>query len=656
MAQIRAFVGHSFDDRDKDVVNAFTDYFDSLKIGMPFDWDHAKRVEAKAISDKVKEKMENKDLFIGIFTKKDYRISGDKIKEEDGGKVYISKGDLICGISDWIVQESGYALGKGMSLLFLVEEGINSPSGLQGDLECIEFKRDNLSLSFQSIVEAIGNLINKIQEGATVEGPIFTSSGIKAEGEDQKDIGFKGKESAMGDSESKKFVDNYLSLRKFIVEENDLSKAINELNKILDKFKGNNEFDETFWRIQFLNFKIEAGYSEGFEELQELADKNPTDMRPRLSLAVGYKKYKTYTEAAKQYQLLAVKEKDNNKRVDSLIEAAECYSKDKNYIEAKNIVLKEFNNRNYNNFQLSKLYKELALLSKEEGNNNHFISFTEKALVNSPADENLRFKLAHHLNEIGMLSLSYYHYKILCAENPSGGSFNNIGLLYDHLQMPGKAVNSFQKVIKNYYETLAVSNLANKYINEGFYDDAKEILLKAKEQEDYHKNVDSSLLDIKRKIDNENELEESKSESVIKERKFMINYAEAYTTPMEINPEGEWDFEHGKINLNREGAIVTGHFEVAPTPPQAPSSGLGSRNVLLRLGFEGKIIDLEGKINNRAVEYSLEIKKTSPTDTLLTTSTTEYEGLMYIDDDSKIIKVMERKKDETEWEFYEMKK
>lgn len=95
-----------------------------------------------------------------------------------------------------------------------------------------------------------------------------------------------------------------------------------------------------------------------------------------------------------------------------------------------------------------------------------------------------------------------------------------------------------------------------------------------------------------------------------------------------------------------------------PTPPMAPSSGQSLQlwNVFSGLGLEGKVIDLEGKINNRAIEYSLKIKKTAPTNPSLTTSTIKYEGLMYIDDDSKIIKVMEKMDDEKKWEFYEMKK
>jgi hypothetical protein len=72
--KVKAFIGHSFDDKDMAVIDEFIKFFDALKIGMPFEWDHAQRPEIKAISEKVKQKMEDKNLFIGILTKKDFKL------------------------------------------------------------------------------------------------------------------------------------------------------------------------------------------------------------------------------------------------------------------------------------------------------------------------------------------------------------------------------------------------------------------------------------------------------------------------------------------------------------------------------------------------------------------------------------------------------
>ena len=83
MKQLRAFVGHSFDDQDQQLVRSFQDYFDSLKGTIDFEWDHAKRAEPRELCKKVKAKMEGKNLFIGIFTKKDFRIAPDKLEASE---------------------------------------------------------------------------------------------------------------------------------------------------------------------------------------------------------------------------------------------------------------------------------------------------------------------------------------------------------------------------------------------------------------------------------------------------------------------------------------------------------------------------------------------------------------------------------------------
>ena len=139
MKKIKAFVGHSFNESDESVIKAFLDYFNSLKESMNFEWDHAEGSEIKAVSQKVKEKMEGKNLFIGIFTAKDFRIYPDKLKNSIFIPKYFLglKSNFSKGSSEWIVQESGYALAKDMKLLFLIENGVSPPEGLQGDLEYI---------------------------------------------------------------------------------------------------------------------------------------------------------------------------------------------------------------------------------------------------------------------------------------------------------------------------------------------------------------------------------------------------------------------------------------------------------------------------------------------------------------------------------------
>src|SRR5262245_50283175 len=72
MSKIRAFVGHSFTLEDADTVRRLTDFFDNLARVQPaFTWDHAELAEPRSISEKVLNLTADKNVFIGIYTKKE---------------------------------------------------------------------------------------------------------------------------------------------------------------------------------------------------------------------------------------------------------------------------------------------------------------------------------------------------------------------------------------------------------------------------------------------------------------------------------------------------------------------------------------------------------------------------------------------------------
>jgi len=60
MSNLRAFVGHSFTESDKDVVREFLDFFDRVqKMPIGFTWEHAEPAAPKILSEKVLRLMEN---------------------------------------------------------------------------------------------------------------------------------------------------------------------------------------------------------------------------------------------------------------------------------------------------------------------------------------------------------------------------------------------------------------------------------------------------------------------------------------------------------------------------------------------------------------------------------------------------------------------
>ena len=63
MAEIKAFVAHSFSETDKELIGIFVEHFNSLASSFPgFTWDHAQQAEAESVSDKVLAKIEGKNV------------------------------------------------------------------------------------------------------------------------------------------------------------------------------------------------------------------------------------------------------------------------------------------------------------------------------------------------------------------------------------------------------------------------------------------------------------------------------------------------------------------------------------------------------------------------------------------------------------------
>ena len=137
MPKLAAFVGHSFLQDDKFLIREFLDYFDLVKgMGIGFTWDHAEPAEPKELSEKVKRVIQGKNLFIGICTRRERSIENSKL-----ASTFFRAGlkgkpeDFDWKASDWIIQEIGLAIGRGMELMILLEDGVRRPGGLQGDHE-----------------------------------------------------------------------------------------------------------------------------------------------------------------------------------------------------------------------------------------------------------------------------------------------------------------------------------------------------------------------------------------------------------------------------------------------------------------------------------------------------------------------------------------
>lgn len=80
MTEIRAFVGHSFDEGDAEIVRKFLQFFSQLsQSAVPLTWVHAEAAEPKLLAEKVLSLIADKNVFIGICTRREYVVPGGSV-------------------------------------------------------------------------------------------------------------------------------------------------------------------------------------------------------------------------------------------------------------------------------------------------------------------------------------------------------------------------------------------------------------------------------------------------------------------------------------------------------------------------------------------------------------------------------------------------
>ena len=86
-------------------------------------------------------------------------------------------------------------------------------------------------------------------------------------------------------------------------------------------------------------------------------------------------------------------------------------------------------------------------------------------------------------------------------------AWNNLGVAFDEFAMRSKSVSAYRKA-EEAGETLAMSNLARKFISAGFVEEAEAECNKALKLQDYHKNIGHTLAKLKDLPDEEDKKEE----------------------------------------------------------------------------------------------------------------------------------------------------
>ena len=323
MEEIRAFVGHSFAQEDGEVVACFLEYFTRLsKLHPTFSWDHAEDAEPKGIAEKVMSLIENKNVFIGICTKKEYVIQPTSLTRPrvfNRRQLLIQKDQFYWKTSDWIIQEIGLAMGRNLYIILLVESDVQLPDGLQSDLEHIIFDRTAPEKSFGKILEMLKALSPK-SHSTTVVIATSTQSGPAEEQnspELPKDDGWKTPKPEWTRREYE------ITFWVMTVEsDQETAAAINKA--YLATEVASQDDNKSTWEAFCEYTRLRWGKGGSFANLKALADKHPDNCGVLDYLAKGFEIYEDYAESARVYEDAAMKTQDEMEQLRFLANAAEA--------------------------------------------------------------------------------------------------------------------------------------------------------------------------------------------------------------------------------------------------------------------------------------------------------------------------------------------
>jgi tetratricopeptide (TPR) repeat protein len=229
------------------------------------------------------------------------------------------------------------------------------------------------------------------------------------------------------------------------------------------------------------------------------------------------------TEAIKE-SLTGCSDKQRAKRFVSLAEALTANNQPLIAIDALLSALPQFSDAD----DLATLYEALAGVYENLKKPRMRALALEKAVENNPSNTSARFKAAWEYSQAGHHEIAILHYRTLLKfDQKSVGALNNLAVEFDHFKLPINAVTNYKSAFSG-KNTLAGANLAYKFLNAGFVDEARRTIDEAKAFSDVHPNVGSALATLSERTEAENQ----KLNTILKDggelQRFLKGLADAF--------------------------------------------------------------------------------------------------------------------------------
>ena len=131
------FLAHSFDEKGSRIASIVERFL----VLLDFDVATGREYTSKRISEKVKQRIKEREILVSILTARPEETADEKFRP-----------------SQWLIQEASLAEGLDKPLFLLIEEGVKFDPGIHGDIEYIRFSEATLSEALIKLLEGLREL------------------------------------------------------------------------------------------------------------------------------------------------------------------------------------------------------------------------------------------------------------------------------------------------------------------------------------------------------------------------------------------------------------------------------------------------------------------------------------------------------------------
>lgn len=633
MPHIKAFVGHSFTDDDEAIVSIFLKFFDQIKGSLQsFEWVSAQKAAPQILAEKVRGLMEDRNTFIAICTKKELVLPPNSVSPSVifSNISKFKNSDVQWKTSDWIIQELGLAIAHSMSFLILLEEGCRRPGSLQGDVEFISFTRDAPEKSFGKILEMLQALSPKTssRSDASKDSEVNISSEARSPGE--FDLEDDGEETPAADWSFENFKDAYF----WQILKDSPEKAQRISDAFYQSSHAQSQSLQVKWESTCEEWKLAFGQGGSLQNLERLSRDHPDSLDATAAFAAGMSIYKEHEKSANLYKKAANLASKSEDILNFRLSAALQYAKLGDSSAALDIIdsVKSIISEDQE-LEIS-FYRQVKTTAEELGNDILKIQAIEHIVHLRPYDDDERFSLAYSHSQLGNDELALHHYLAIPSSRRSNFTWNNLGVAYQQFSAPARAIKAFEKSASD-GNTLAMSNLAYRYLNVGFLREAKDKLDSALKCEDVHKNVNEAFAALSEVDESESKTIEGVLEGASMKIEAFKKLGRAISRPDVTKLETKWIGPQGEYIVS----IDKRNFEARVRYKIESSALFGSNSSLKPSEYEAIF---KGCIIGQQVSGDLQRKRLgSGTHSLLGDFETEKRFAMIFSDDLRSAEVIE---------------